>query len=555
MEWMKDMGSKLLLAGLLALVAASGGAVTENVSAESSYRVVVGFEEGTSGRYRTAGEGEHLHTYDSLNAVSMKMNREQIIEMQKKPEVAWVEFDQKVSVAAERETWGYKATEPSKARSWGLTGEGVNIAVIDTGVAKDHPDLNVRGGVNTIEGSTGWADDNGHGTHVAGVLNAQPNNRGTVGIAPDADLYAVKALNKDGDGWESEIIAGIEWAFKKDVDIINLSLTTCSSSIPMKKTLEKAEEKGVVVVAASGNKTPCNGRYLPDVMYPARYDSVVGTGAVNDEFQRAAFSYGGNSLDVVAPGTGVYSTYVDAKTGVNGYEYLNGTSMAAPFVSGVFALNREAYPHYTIQQLRKEVRDRSKDLGPKGKDKDFGHGLVQAPVNPFKDVSSGRWYYEPVRKLYVDGTVTGFRNATFRPDGKISRQDVVTMLGRTLNLEEKDSNTGFPDVQENSYSAGYISAAVEKGFINGFPDGTFAPRKNITRGDMAVMLDRAFQFPEAGRSYFSDVNGRYYTEPINAAAKAGVLSGYRDGTYQPSEPVSRAELAKALYESKEYSSR
>ncbi|WP_347862221.1 S8 family peptidase [Salimicrobium sp. PL1-032A] len=209
-----------------------------------------------------------------------------------------------------------------------MRGEGVRIAVIDTGIAADHPDLEVAGGVNTIADQSGWQDDNGHGTHVAGVINAQDNGRGIVGIAPEADMFAVKALNRDGDGWESEIIKGIEWAMEQDVDIINLSLTSCSASIPMQNMLQQAEEEGVSVVAASGNRKLCNGEYLDDIMYPGRYDSVIGVGAVTREKEQARFSYGGSSLDITAPGEGVKSTYIDAETGRTGYQTLNGTSTA-----------------------------------------------------------------------------------------------------------------------------------------------------------------------------------------------------------------------------------
>ncbi|WP_265416743.1 S8 family serine peptidase [Alkalihalobacillus deserti] len=137
-------------------------------------------------------------------------------------------------------------TEAPKAWESGYTGKGVKVAVVDTGVAK-HEDLIITGGISFPSYTSSFFDDNGHGTHVAGIIGARNNNYGTVGIAYESSIYAVKVLD------QNDVIAGIDWSITNKMDIVNLSLGTISHSSTLKQVVDKAYSQGVLVVAAVGN--------------------------------------------------------------------------------------------------------------------------------------------------------------------------------------------------------------------------------------------------------------------------------------------------------------
>lgn len=535
---------KLAFVFIVLFVISAGGNVLAGEQEDSS-RVIIGFDESIN--QAVIQSVEVHHTYEELKAVAASIDEAELDEFQSHPDVKWVEADQKVKTSAQTETWGYKSTNTLDSRAWGLDGAGVEIAIIDTGIDPDHPDLNVKKGISVLDEHESWVDDNGHGTHVAGVIGAQDNEIGTVGIAPEADIFAVKALDQEGDGWESEIIAGIDWAIKENVDIINLSLTSCQPSTAMKSTIGRAESSGIAVVAASGNGVLCSGEYLNDVMYPARYESVISVGAVDEKQARALFSYGGESLDFVAPGTKVYSSYITTDKYPDGYKNMNGTSMAAPYVSGVLALTMQAYPNTNLDQLKNLLVEHAVDLGEKGKDFDYGHGLVQSLDKPFADLIEKRYYYPFIQELYKEGIVKGIKDGTFAPLGEITREEVITMVGRSIGLNGEKRETPFPDVDKESFGSGFITSAVERGIIKGLPDGTFAPKQKITRGEVAVIIDRVFPLESDTQTAFPDVSADCYCyDAVNAVATAGIVTGFPDGTFGPDQYITRSELATIL---------
>lgn len=212
----------------------------------------------------------------------------------------------------------------------GYTGVGVNVAVVDTGIDHTHPDLAVAGGVNVINLRKDYKDDNGHGTHVAGIIAALDNDIGVVGVAPEASLYGVKVLDRRGSGWLSDVIAGIDWCVNNndvDIDIVNLSLGLNSDIQSLEDACVAAKAAGLILVAAAGNDGGA-------VHYPAAYDSVIAVSAVDSSDSIAAWSSYGPEVELCAPGVDIYSTY---KGG--GYAVESGTSMAAPHVAGTLALN------------------------------------------------------------------------------------------------------------------------------------------------------------------------------------------------------------------------
>ncbi|KDR95518.1 minor extracellular protease Epr [Peptoclostridium litorale DSM 5388] len=265
--------------------------------------------------------------------------------------------------------------EPLERISSLPSGKGVGIAIMDTGIDIDHPDINVLGGINIINSAKSYDDDNGHGTHVAGIAAAKDNEIGTVGVAPDADIYAIKVLDRKGSGYISSIIAGIEWAISRNsdtsdgmyIDIINMSLGSNYRSDALEIAIDKASAEGIIIVAAAGNDGS-------DVDYPAAFDSTIAVSATDRYDNLASFSSRGPQVDVSAPGVEIYSTYKNGE-----YRTFNGTSMATPHVAGVIALMVEKDPALDIKGLKADkLQAACTDIGATGKDEKFGYGLIDA---------------------------------------------------------------------------------------------------------------------------------------------------------------------------------
>ncbi len=252
--------------------------------------------------------------------------------------------------------WGVDRIDAEYA--WGTsTGTGVKVAVLDTGIDYKHLDLddNCYGGVNVINPHKDYRDDNGHGTHVAGIIAAENNEIGVIGVAPEAALYGVKALDRNGSGWLSDIIAGLEWCFNNEMDIVNMSFGSNSDIQAFHDACDAAANSLVLVAAAGNDSGP--------VDYPAAYSSVIAVSATNSSDGLAYFSSYGSEIALAAPGVNILSTY---KGG--GYETHSGTSMACPHVVGTLALNLNVETLYNTAD----------DLGVTGWDQYYGYGLVDA---------------------------------------------------------------------------------------------------------------------------------------------------------------------------------
>jgi subtilisin family serine protease len=223
--------------------------------------------------------------------------------------------------------WGIARV--NAAGAWERTqGDGVKVAVVDTGIDFKHPDLaaNYAGGTNVVDPKNSPMDDHGHGTHVAGTIAAVKDGQGVVGAAPRAKLYAVKVLDGDGGGNLSSILKGILWCADHGIQVANMSLGTARGSVFMRMALVYAKHRGVVVVAAAGNSGG-------DVSYPGAYEETLAVSASDSSDRIAEFSSRGKQVDFIAPGVGVKSTIPGG-----GYERYSGTSMAAPHVAGLAAL-------------------------------------------------------------------------------------------------------------------------------------------------------------------------------------------------------------------------
>lgn len=327
---------------------------------------------------RQAG-GAVKRSYDIIPAVAVELPEPAVRALQNRKNVRYIEPDAVVSIDSQSTPWGITRTEAPNA--WSSTeGNGVRVAILDTGIDPNHSDLRVRGGVNTINGGD-WVDRNGHGTHVAGTVAALQNSVGVVGMAPRADLYAVKVMSDNGSGTLSSLIAGIDWSVRNGMQVINMSLSTNSDSPSLRSAVDRAYAAGVLLVAAAGNNGNADGSG-DLVRFPARYDSVIAVAATDSQNRRASFSATGTALELAAPGVSISST-----TPGNRYSTFSGTSMAAPHVAGTAALIWAANPSLTNNDIRRMLRDGASNLGRRDH---FGFGLVNvtrslqlsAPHNP-----------------------------------------------------------------------------------------------------------------------------------------------------------------------------
>lgn len=226
--------------------------------------------------------------------------------------------------------WGVARVDAPAAWSSGQ-GAGVKVAVIDTGVDCTHPDLkcDLGAGYNVVDPGTPPMDDNQHGTHCSGTIAGRQDGKGVAGVAPRATIIPVKVLDKDGSGSLSDIVKGINWATKKGVDVISMSLGGASGSAALQRAINAALAKGVVVVAAAGNSGPD-----PDTVgYPAGYPGVIAVAASDSKDGVAKFSSRGAAVAFIAPGVDILSTVPGG-----GYAKFSGTSMACPHMAGLAAL-------------------------------------------------------------------------------------------------------------------------------------------------------------------------------------------------------------------------
>jgi subtilisin family serine protease len=240
---------------------------------------------------------------------------------------------------------GWEIKKFNIEKQWKMSeGEGVKIAVIDTGCDLDHVDIknNLLEGKNFVEKNKDPMDRCGHGTHCAGTIAAENNGLGMVGIAPRAKIIPVKALNDSGQGDINNIVNAIKWSSDIGADIISMSLGSKQSLPALENIISYAESKGCIMFCAAGNDGPST-----DIMYPAKYSNTIAIGAIDQNLNRTNFTCSGETLDFLAPGHDILSCVPGNK-----YALMSGTSMSTPFAVGCAALLLSYTRNNTTNKLK-----------------------------------------------------------------------------------------------------------------------------------------------------------------------------------------------------------
>lgn len=323
-------------------------------------------------------------------------------------------------------------------KTWKSTrGQGVVVAVVDTGVDATHPDLRGRvlKGRNLIAGNTDTRDQNGHGTHVAGVIAATAGNRrGIAGLAPKADILPVRIFDSSGFTDTIYLAKGIKWAINHGAQVINMSLAGYDDDPTVKYWVARAVAANIVVVAAAGNEAAnpdpdytgselaqCTNGVANYEAYPAAYPAVLGVASIRSDNARSSFSNCGSFIDVAAPGQSIVSTFPD-----NSYGRLSGTSMAAPYVSAAAALAiQEIGPTYRASKVRELLMSAAKDLGAPGRDAYYGAGLIRPSV------------FDQQINTRITAKVLATKTAPGDPvtlTGKLVHTNGAALAGRTVTI-------------------------------------------------------------------------------------------------------------------------
>jgi subtilisin len=376
----RTFSSLLALIALFALTAPLRGLADARVD------VIISFHSrpGPADQALVRGAGGGItHTFHLVPAIAASLPAQAIAALERNPRIAAIEPDGRVfAVDAELDnSWGVKRIGAAVAHAGGLRGAGVKVAIIDSGIDYTHPDLvsNYAGGYDFVNNDADPSDDNKHGTHVAGIIAGLDNDLGVIGVAPEAAIYALKVLGADGSGSFSNMIAALQWAVDNHIQITNNSYGSAQSpGFAVQTAFDNAAAGGMLHIAAAGNSGTCAGTG-DNVLYPARYASVIAVAATDSADVSPCFSSTGPKVELAAPGAAVNSTIPGG-----GYEVLSGTSMASPHVAGTAALVMSTVVADTNgngrinDEVRQILISTAHDLGNPGRDTWYGYGLVDA---------------------------------------------------------------------------------------------------------------------------------------------------------------------------------
>lgn len=264
--------------------------------------------------------------------------------------------------------WGHTPLGIATAFEQGHTGEGVKVAVLDTGADWRHPDLEISTHTDNTNSRYGSLDVNGHGSHCIGIIAAKSNDRGLIGVAPNATVLSAKVLGDNGSGRSDWIVRGGDWAVNNGAEVISMSLGSSQPDHMIRQGIKRWVDAGVIVVVAAGNSGPGN------IDYPGAFPEPITVGAINSHLRVAPFSSTYSEVDVAAPGVEINSTLPGGRYGT-----MSGTSMACPYVAGIMVLCKAAAKKAGVSFNQLDalhlIRKHCRDLEEPGRDNKTGWGL------------------------------------------------------------------------------------------------------------------------------------------------------------------------------------
>jgi subtilisin len=372
---------------LITVVLGSGANAAPRISAATSGRYIVVLKDSATAPAAVAAEhartqGARIgHVYRSaLKGYSATLSSDRLAVLRADPRVAYLAADRPVHITGQVLPTGIDRVDAERSGTHSGDGKGrvdVDVAVLDTGIDLDHPDLRLAGGVNCVGGSS-FDDDHLHGTHVAGTVGAKDNHIGVVGVAPGARLWAVKVLDAIGAGTVESVICGVDWvtAHRSTIEVANMSLSGeaaeppgagCRTGDPLHDAVCRSARAGITYAVAAGNDARDAGAFAPGsynevitVSALADFDGKPGktpgrtclppwTREQDDSF--ADFSNFGRDIDLIAPGVCILSTVPGG-----GYRRADGTSMASPHVAGAAALYKASHPQASPLQVKRALQ-------------------------------------------------------------------------------------------------------------------------------------------------------------------------------------------------------
>ncbi|TDO15707.1 minor extracellular protease Epr [Bacillus subtilis] len=478
---MKNMSCKLIVSATLffSFLALGPPAHAEN---SSQNEIIVVYKNKDGKETVLDSDAEVEQQYKHLPAVALKADQKTVKAFKQDPDILYVEnnvtftaadntdlkiLSEDADTSDNFEQWNLEPIQVKQAWEEGLTGKNVKIAVIDSGISP-HDDLSIAGGFSAVSYTSSYKDDNGHGTHVAGIIGAKHNGYGIDGIAPEAQIYAVKALDQNGSGDLQGLLQGIDWSIANRMDIVNMSLGTTSDSQILHDAVDKAYEQGVLLVAASGN----DGNGKP-VNYPAAYSSVIAVSATNENNQLASFSTTGDEVEFSAPGTNITSTYLNQF-----YATGSGTSQATPHAAAMFALLKQRDPAETNVQLRASMQKNIVDLGTTGRDQQFGYGFIQYKAKATDSAYAAA--EQAVKKAEKTKTQTDINKARElvsqlpNSDAKTALQKRLDKIQSYRNVKDAKDKVVKAEKYKTQQTVDTAQAAINK-----LPNGT--DKKNLQK--------------------------------------------------------------------------
>lgn len=453
----------LLIAMMIIVSIPSSDFANQSTDANQKVRVLIEFKEfpgkSEAALIKSHG-GEVRHMYRIIPSIAVEIPAKAVEALKHNKNILRIESDilaYTTDIYSDElnRTWGMLRIGESTAHANAYFGSSIGVAVIDTGINGIHPDLaaSYAGGYDFVNDDGDPNDIDGHGTHVAGTIAAVRDGIGVVGAAPNAKLFALKAL-EGGSGNFGDIIAALDWivAFNDNpanttkIRVTNNSYGSASDpGVQVKAAFDNAYSKGILSIASAGNSGNRSGTG-DSVGYPAKYPSVVAVAASDSANKRATFSSTGPDVEIISPGVSIYSTWLN-----NQYAYLNGTSMASPHVAGIATQVYGANSNLSNDQVRNILRTTTKDIGLPQEHQ--GYGLVQA------DLATAA--ANPVVPVY--GNLDGYVYDANSPGGSTGVQGAtvtVNVAGRTA-ITDSNGYYLIQDILPGSYTVHATASGYE----------------------------------------------------------------------------------------------